>query len=169
MNYNGLYALIGLNEQSEEYIIRIDSKPHLPDDGFPMWRPIVDSPPAYDPATQNRAQNPQAEWTIGAESVAVTYTVTDKTAQEILDYQRAQNTLETLEVTQWTVPADGTSYVIAKYYSQDTVYFVVNGDVITVTPDEVWTAELEIAADAPGPIDISVKNHKAVVVATEVV
>ncbi len=157
------YALI-----EDNAIIRIDSKPHLENDGFPMWRPIIDNPTAYDPAMQNRTQNPQAEWTIGENDVTVTYTVTNKTAQELLDYQRAQIPLETLEVTQWTVPADGTSYVIAKYYSTEPVNFVVNGDVITVTPDEVYTAELEIAADAPGPIEISVKNQRAVVIATEV-
>ncbi len=75
----------------------------------------------------------------------------------------------TLEITDWEIPADGSSYVVAKYLSTEPVNFVVNGEVITVTPDDVWTAELEIAADAPGVIEISVKNHRAAVVATEVV
>ena len=74
----------------------------------------------------------------------------------------------TLEITDWEFQADGASYVVAKYLSTEPVNFVVNGDVITVTPDEVYTAELEIAADAPGPIEISVKNQRAVVIATEV-
>ena len=159
------YALIDSNDE----IVRIDSKPYLPDDGFPMWRPIIDSPPAYDPATQNRAQLPQDQWTVGENDVTATYVVTDKTAQEQLDYQRSLIPLETLAVTQWTIPADGTSYVVAKYYSQDIVNFVVNGDVIPVTPDDVWTAELEIAADAPGPIEIKGKTAQAVVIATEVI
>lgn len=157
------YALI-----QDNAIIRIDAKPHLDDPAAHGWLPIVDSPPEYDIATQNRAQNPQAEWTIGADDVTVTYAVTDKTAQEQLDYLRSLIPLETLEVTDWTIPADGTSYVVAKYYSTDTVNFVVNGDVVPIEPDDVYTAELEIAADAPGPVEIKVKTDQAVVIATEV-
>jgi hypothetical protein len=103
MNYNGLYALIGLNEQSEEYIIRIDNKPHLPDDGFPMWRPIVDSPPAYDPATQNRTQNAQEAWTIGAESVVVTYTVTDRPVEDVRSEKLA------------SIRADAQAHILSAY------------------------------------------------------
>ncbi len=72
MNYNGMYALI-----DNGAIIRIDSKPYLPDAGFPVWRPIIDRPPQIN-WTQAATANPQASWTIGADAVAVTYMITDR-------------------------------------------------------------------------------------------
>lgn len=72
-----------------------------------------------------------------------------------------------LDVDRTTIPADGQTYVVASYLTWDTTHFVVDGQVVTVEPVDGY-AELEIAADAPGPIRIEVATESAVIVAEEV-
>jgi hypothetical protein len=160
------YALVENNA-----IIRIDGKPYPPYDTDPRWREVIDNPQAYDTATQNRAQNPWAQWVINVESVEVTYTITAKTPEELTAYKLSITSIDTLEVTAWEIPADGNPHVIARYYSQSAVNFVVDDgtvQIITVEPDENFVAELALAATSPGVITVSVKDKRAVIVATEV-
>lgn len=69
-----------------------------------------------------------------------------------------------LAVDRYTVPADATSYAVARYGATDRVLFVVNGVVHPVEPVG-GVAELSIAADAPGVITVAVRDRQFVIVA----
>ena len=155
------YALVENNE-----IVRTDGKPYPPYDTDPRWRQVIDNPPAYDPGTQWLTQNPMSEWVINTDSVEVTYTVTDKTAAEILEYQRAQVTLGVLAVDTHTIPADSTTVATVTYTSKDPVTFIVDGEAIEKIPNDVYTATLTVAADAPGHIEVRIPGVERVVTIT---
>lgn len=69
-----------------------------------------------------------------------------------------------LAVDRYTIPADGATYAVARYGATDTVHFVVDGTVQTVTPVD-GVAELEIAAAGAGPITVQVRDRSFVIVA----
>ena len=76
-------------------------------------------------------------------------------------------TLNILEVSQWTIPADGVTPSVLTYTSDSTVNFVVDGEVIAVDPVD-YVATLEVAADAQGAIQIQVRDRQILIVAEAV-
>jgi hypothetical protein len=69
-----------------------------------------------------------------------------------------------LVVDRYTIPANATSYAVARYGATDRVLFVVNGVVHPVNPT-AGVAELSVAADAPGVITVAVRDRQFVIVA----
>jgi len=78
------------------------------------------------------------------------------------------NKLGVLSINKWTIPADGETTSVAIYTSNEPVKFIIDDDkIIEVTPDQNYCT-LEIAADAPGPISVKVKDKQFTIVAEEV-
>jgi hypothetical protein len=104
------------------------------------------------------------QYEVGNQVVNKVFTVETLTDEEIL---RSQTTFDVLSVDTWEIPADSVTTVTATYTSEDTVYFTVNSVVYPVEPVD-FVATLEITADAPGPVEIQVKDQQLVVTALEV-
>ena len=75
--------------------------------------------------------------------------------------------LDVLSTDLWSVLADGTSFATVTYTSETDVHFSVNDIIYKVTPVD-YIATLEVTADAPGAININVRDKQLVIVATEV-
>lgn len=77
------------------------------------------------------------------------------------------NELGILSVNKWKIPADGETEAVAIYTSEESVDFVVDGEIVTVHPSDNYCT-LEISADSPGPIEIKVKDKSFTIIAEEV-
>lgn len=72
-----------------------------------------------------------------------------------------------MEVTRWTIPADGQTYAVARYGTDEPVYYLVNGaEELAVPTDGV--AELGICATGTGGIVIHCREHVCTIVAEAV-
>jgi len=76
-------------------------------------------------------------------------------------------TLGVLATDKWSIQADATEYATITYSSDTDVHFVVDGAVHIVSPVKSLTT-LEITADAPGPIQVQVRDKQLVITAVEV-
>lgn len=70
-----------------------------------------------------------------------------------------------LVVDRWTVPADGVQHAVATFGCGDDAQalFVVNGQVVAVPADR-GNAVLEIAIDAPGAIDVRIRDKQITII-----
>lgn len=75
---------------------------------------------------------------------------------------------DVISTDKWSIPADGVAFATASFTSDVDVFFVVNGDIYTVSPID-FVATIEITADNPGPVVVAVKNKQIVIAAMEVV
>jgi len=130
--------------------------------------PLVDNPPVYDPHMQKRTKNPISEWRVNIDSVEATYLVEDMTPEEIADYAKSLIQFDMLLTDKWSIPADGLTFATLTFTSENDVYFLVNNAVHKVTPID-YVATLEITADAPGAINVSVQDKQLTIIATKVV
>jgi hypothetical protein len=129
--------------------------------------PVVDSPPEYDHHTQRRIKKPISEWTVNPTNVEVAYLIENMTAEEVADYAKSLIQFDVLSTDRWNIPADGLTFATLTFTSEEDVYFLVNNAVHKVTPVN-YIATLEITADAPGAINVSVQDKQLIIIATEV-
>ena len=130
------------------------------------WLRITEIPPADTPWHKKLTIHHPSNWTVDGEEVAVTYTVADKTATEILDYMQRKGWMGVLSVDTHTIPADSTTEAKVTYTSKDPVTFIVDGEAIEKVPNDVYTATLTVAADAPGFIEVRIPGVERVVTIT---
>ena len=71
-----------------------------------------------------------------------------------------------LSVDTTTIPADSTTTAKVTYTSKDPVTFIVDGESIEKIPNDVYTATLTVAADAPGYIEVRIPGVERVVTIT---
>jgi hypothetical protein len=76
--------------------------------------------------------------------------------------------LDILSTDMWSIPADGVTFATVTYTSDEIVYFVVESEIHAVEPVDQM-AVLEITADAPGPIQVEVKDKQIVIAVEEVI
>ena len=68
-----------------------------------------------------------------------------------------------LRVDRWSIPSDGVTPAAVMYTTDETVHFSVDGEVHEVTPEN-RVATLEVTADAPGPVEIKIRDKQALII-----
>ena len=73
-----------------------------------------------------------------------------------------------LTADRWSIPADGVTEATIKYADFETVNFIVDGELAESVEPVDGVATFTIAADAPGPFRIEVKDKFLNLIATQV-